>query len=421
MQNRISAFIMSGLILLFSGSCRKEKPPLSNSLDRLNWSERNFRVLNQLIAEYGKGGQFYDEKNTPYVVLDWDQTCAHFDVEEAMMRYQLTHLRFKLTKDQFGGLLKDTINGVTQLSGNSDPIKLSNIHQDLKDDYNYLYNNYIGSNSLMTIEQIKLTPQYNDFIAKIPYLYDGYCTTPGIGEDYGYPWVLYLLAGMTETEVKDMAKETISFELGNQLSKQTWSSPAGFPTKAGVVNYSYKSGLRAFPEMQDLISTFSRSGIEVFIVSASFKPVVEVFSGIGNFGYNVPAENVIAMELETEANGKIMPEYKSGWVKTFRQGKVEAINSVIKAGLGRKNDPIFAAGDSDGDFEMLTGFPGTKLTLIWNRLKGGDIGTLCKQAVDEMGKIAPRYILQGRNENTGLAIPGSESILLGKTKLQLLP
>jgi hypothetical protein len=54
-------------------------------------------------------------------------------------------------------------------------------------------------------------------------------------------------------------------------------------------------------------------------------------------------------------------------------------------------------------------------------VKGGDIGKLCKQAVDESNLATPRYILQGRNENTGIVMPCSESILLGKAELQLLP
>ena len=109
-----------------------------------------------------------------------------------------------------------------------------------------------------------------------------------------------------------------------------------------------------------------------------------------------------------------------GWVETFRQGKVEAIEQVIKTGLGKNRDPIFSAGDSDGDYEMLTSFPGMKLTLIWNRVKGGLIGTLCKLAVEQADSSNPRYILQGRNENTGSVIPGSATILLGKTEPQLL-
>jgi phosphoserine phosphatase len=272
----------------------------------------------------------------------------------------------------------------------------------------------------MSFEEIQVTPQYQDFIAKIPFLYEGYCANPGIGADYGYSWVLFFFAGHTLEEVKALAKEAISYELGNQLCKQTWESPANFQTNAGIVSYSYKTGLRIISEMQNLISTFKGHGIDVFIVSASYKPVVEVFSGIGTYGYNVPPENVIAMELGIAPDGKILPELKTGWVKTVRQGKVDAIIKVIKQGLGKTWDPLFSAGDSDGDYEMLSGFPDMKLALIWNRVKGGDIGKLCKQAVDEINSVMPRYILQGRNENTGMVMPRSESILLGKTEPQLL-
>ena len=419
-KTRVLPCLMMGLFLMFSGSCQKNESITSNTIDRLNWSEKNFNVLNQLIKDYGIGGKYYNKNKAPYIVLDWDQTCAHFDVEEAMMRYQLFHLRYKITKDQFKVLLKDEINGVTQLPETYLNVRLADINHDLINDYDYLYNNFSGLNGTMSLEEIQMTPQYEDFIAKIPFLYNGYCACPGIGEDYGYPWILYLFSGYTTDEVKAMAKETISFELGNQLSKQTLQSPAGLQTNAGIVSYSYKSGLRVFSEMQNLISTFKANGIDVFIVSASYKPVVEVFSGIGNYGYNVPPENVIAMELATDNNGIILPEYKPGWVKTFRQGKVDAINMVIKSSLGKNWDPIFSAGDSDGDYEMSSGFPDMKLSLIWNRVKGGDIGTLCKQAVDEMNSNYPRYILQGRNENTGIVIPGSESILFGKTEPQLL-
>jgi phosphoserine phosphatase len=411
------------LVLLFSvfiaGSWVNAKE-VPKKLDRMNWSERNYQVLNQFITDYGKGGKFYDDKKAPYVVLDWDQTCAHFDVEEAVMRYQLVNLRYKMTKEQFKGLLKDEINGVTKLNEDYKNIALKDINEDLINDYNFLYDNFSGLGGGMSLEDIQKTPQYMDFLSKLPFLYDGYCETKGIEAVYGYPWVLYLLAGHTVDEVKALTKETIAYELGNKLSKQKWVTPENFPTKAGAVSYSYKTGLRVYPEMQDLIAAFEANGIDVFVVSASYKPVVEVFSGIGNFGYNVPSERVIAMELASSPDGKILPEYKPGWVQTQRQGKVEAINMVIKKNLGKNWDPLFSAADSDGDYEMSTGFPGMKLTLVWNRVKGGDIGKISKQAVDEKDSKTPRFILQGRNENTGIVIPSSESILIGKTEPLLL-
>lgn len=418
-KNLILSIVSIGFLLMTAGSCNKDRM-IFNSLDRLNWSENNLGALNQLIGENGFGGLYYDQKTPPYVVLDWDQTCAYLDCEEALLRFQLTNLRFKITKSQFEGLLKDEINGVRQLSPDFQGVVLRDINTDLRNDFNFLSDNFSGMNGSMPLEKIRETPQYQDFIAKIPFLYEGYCSQTEIGADYGYPWLLYLLAGYTVGEVKILAAEAISFELANSLSKQSWQSPENFITKAGPVSYSFKTGLRVIPEMQNLISTFKSHGIDVFIVSASYKPVVETFSGIGNFGYNVPPENVIAMELQTTGDGVILPDYKEGWVKTQRQGKVEAIVKVIKQDLGKTWDPIFSAGDSDGDYQMSTAFPDMKMTLIWNRVKGGDIGKLCKQAVDEMNSAHPRYILQGRNENTGLARPFSESILFGKSLPQLI-
>ncbi len=418
---RFISLLIIGIVTLLTVSCRKENSTTVNSLDRLNWSERNYNVMSQLIQDYGIGGKNYDKNRPPYVVFDWDQTCAHFDVEEAVMRYQLVNLRFKITREQFrNDLLKATINGITKLSEAYKNVNLADINADLTNDYNFLYDNFLATSSTMTLSAIQATPQYNDFIAKIPFLYDGYCETTGIGAEYGYSWLLCLLTGHTIEEAKVLAKEAINYELGNKLGKQTWQSPAGFSTSAGVISYSYKTGLRVFPEIQNLISTFKSHGIEVFIVSASYKPVVEVFSGIGNYGYNVPSDHVIAMELATSGDGKILPQYKAGWIITQRQGKVDAINRVIKQELGKNWDPLFSAGDSDGDYEMSTMFPEMKLTLIWNRVKGGDIGKLCKRAVDESNLTMPRYILQGRNENTGIVMPCSESILLGKTEPQLL-
>lgn len=418
---RISFLILSLTIAILSGCCRDKTESSTDTIDRLNWSEKNYRVLNQLITDYGEGGKYYDSRKPPYVVLDWDQTCAHLDVEESVMRFQLANLRFAMSKEQFRNeILKDEINGVTRLSESFNNLLLSDLNKDLANDYDFLYDNYLSATPGMTLAEIKATPQYLDFIVKIPFLYEGYCDHSDIGAEYGYPWVLYLLSGYTIDEVKALAKEAISYELGNLLSKQSWQTQAGYETNAGDLSYSYKSGLRVLPEMQNLIASFGKHGIEVFIVSASFKPVVETFGGAGNFGYNVPDENVIAMELATDANGKIIPQYKEGWIKTQRQGKVDAINKKIKQELGKDWDPLFSAGDSDGDYEMLTEFPGMKLRLIWNRVKGGDIGLLCKKAVDEAESTNPEYLLQGRNENTGMALPMSESILLGKTVPQLL-
>lgn len=409
-KNLFVPLLISLMIMVLNPGCSETK---DEPLNRLNWSERNHEILNRMINDYGHGGKSREEGKTPYIVMDWDQTCAHFDVEEALMRYQIFNLRFRFSEDQFRGLLKDTINGVSQLSDRFGNIRLAGINSDLMADFRYIRANYKDFGGKMTFGEIAATPQYADFAARLIFLCEGYYDTPGIGMDYTFQWELFLLTGYTVDEVKSLAKEAISYELANKIDRVTLTTPAGLKTASGVVSCTYNSGLRVFPEMQDLIATCMKQGIDVFIVSASYKPVVEVFGGVGNFGYNLSPGQVIGMELETDSEGRIKPEYKKGWVKTVRGGKVEAINRVIKTMPGKDHDPIFAAGDSDGDIEMLTGFPGMKLALIWNRAKGGEIGDLCKKAAAEAENPNPRFILQGRNENTGMAIPSSGSILLG--------
>lgn len=386
------------------------------ALDKMNWSPRNHEILFRFVKDYGVGGKYYDKKNPPYVALDWDQTMAHLDCEEATLRHQLWNLKFKLDKDEFKALFKDEINGVRQLNADYKNIKLADINADIVSAYEFLHDNYAGLGAgKMTIEEIRETPQFKDFITKMPFLYDGYCETAGIEAVYGYPWVLFLLAGHTVEEVQALAKEGITFALNDKLTRVTWKAPCNFACKAGPVDYTYKSGLRVIPEMQDLTESMMNAGIDVYICSASLKQVVQTFSAPGNFGYNIDPNKVIAMELEVK-DGKLLPQYKAGWVQTQRMGKVEAIKKV----LGHRGDPVFSASDSDGDYEMITEFKGMKLALIFNRLKGGPIGQAAKLAVEQMKEKNPRFILQGRDENTGLLLPRSETIPLGKSEAKLL-
>jgi hypothetical protein len=385
------------------------------AFETMNWAPRNAAILTRFIHDHGHVASNKLTGPQPYAVFDWDQTSAFLDCGEATLHYQLENLRFKLTPDQFRALLKPEINGVKRLSAESGGMVLADLNTDLLSAYRFLYDHHIGPGGKMSLAEIRQTPQFQDFITKLPVLYDGYCDTAGIGAPYGYPWVTFLLANFTILEVKSIAKSAIEAGLGDGLHKITWHGPKPFQSICGPVSYRFRSGLRVHPEMQSLMHQLRAAGIDVYVISASLKPIVEVFSGPGNFGYNVPADHVLAMETELK-QGHLQPVYKAGWVQTQRAGKVAAIKQV----LGKRGDPIFGAGDSDGDVEMLSDFPGMKLALILNRVRGGDIGTLAQKAAAQMAEANPRFILQGRNENTGLFIPSAETISLGQTALQLL-
>ena len=293
-------------------------------------------------------------------------------------------------------------------------LKLGDIHEDVVTAYDFLYDRCRGLGGNQPLDELRATPQFQDFVAKMFYLYEAYTQTENIGPEYSYVWILYFLSDFTLDEVRDLARAAIKQQLGNALRQVVWRSPAGYSSKAGPIDVTFHSGLRVQPEMQNLMASLRAAGIDVYVVTASMKQVVEVFAGPG-FGYNLPPDHVIGMELELR-EGKICPSYKPGWVQTYQAGKVEAIRRVLAA----RGDPALVAGDSDGDYEMLNGFSGTRLGLIVNRVKCGRIGTLCRAAVAQSEARTPRYILQGRDENTGLFMPQSETIPLGETEARLV-
>ncbi len=91
---------------------------------------------------------------------------------------------------------------------------------------------------------------------------------------------------------------------------------------------------------------------------------------------------------------------------------------MIKRELSGKKGygPIFVAGDSDGDYDMLRDFPDTRLGMIVNRMKKGKIGDLWKLTVEKLQAAQPRFLLQGRQESTGNWLPLETSIKYGKSE-----
>jgi phosphoserine phosphatase len=378
---------------------------MTHALDRMSWAPRNHAVLEKLIADNGRGTKDYDPELPPYAVFDWDYTSAFLDCEEALLRFQLWNMRFKQTPEEWKALFKDEIEGVKFATLNGQTVRLADVNADVVTHYATL------RASEQSLETLRAKPEFMDLITKVAWLYEAYGETPGIGTKYSYPWLLFLLSGHTIPEVQALALEAIESNLADALEVRVWKGPRDLETRAGPVDHHCRSGLRVHSEMQDLMASLRAAGIDVYVVTASLKQVVEVFAG-KSFGYHVPSLNVIGMELEID-DGRLRPVYKNGWVQTYKQGKVEA----IKRRLAGRGDPILVGGDSDGDVAMATAFEGTKVSLILNRVRGGEVGELCKRAADQK---STRFLLQGRNENTGLFRPTEESILLGEQEPRLL-
>ena len=350
----------------------------------------------------------------PVAVYDWDNTCIYNDIMETMFRFQMFNLDYAMSKEAFDSIIPETAgktvkdSSVLKLSADYGNVVLADLAADLEADYAFLYDNYIGTKT-MTLDAIKATPEYQDFLVKLPFMYDGLTDTPEIGAEYSYPWVCFLCEGMTKAEVQKMAVAALNDALARKSEKITMKAPTDIERKAAVASYSYKAGIRLSQGIIDMMSKQRYYGWKVWVVSASFEPVIQAVGAIN--GYDVPADRVIGVRLKVDASGKYIPELSDepGYALTQRMGKATVIRNFIKEA------PLFVAGDSDGDFEMMTQFPQTKLIYLVNRVKGGDIGSLYKEALPGQANSGRVVLLQGRNENTGLWRPFQETIKLGKT------
>lgn len=389
-------------------------------LDQGKWAPDTYRAVQDLINEYGVKSSKYKVEKKPYAIFDWDNTSIMNDTEEALFFYQIDHLKFDLTPEEFYKVLKTNIPegpfSKDYKNSNGELVTLEEITKDLKRDYEYLYRHYKGLKGDQSLDAIHATDYFKDFKVKLYFLYEAIGDT--YSTDVSYPWVLYLFSNMSVEEVQHLAEISNNLNLGAGISEEKLTSPQRLHGDAGVVSISHINGLRLAPEISNLMHTFQNNGIDVYVVSASMEEVVEVFASNPKYGYNLPEENVFGMRLKKE-DGNIQPVYEENYPFTAGHGKPETIINEIaskKGGYG----PIFVAGDSSTDYEMLTEFKDTKLRLIINRVSGGKIGELSKLAASRMGKNNPKFVLQGRNENTGLWIPTEYTIKLGTNEKILL-
>lgn len=352
------------------------------------WVPENKEKL-EVLVENNK-----NEKN--YVVFDWDYTSIYQDTQENLFRYQIENLKFKMTPEEFSKAIRKDIPksdfSEDYKNKKGERLNIEKISADLDKDYAYLYENYI-KNKKESLEEIRKSEEFIDFRAKLAFLYEA--IGGSFSHDISYPWVLYLFTGMTSSEVQKLAKEANDFGIGNKLGKYELESSKTLKGEAGEVVYTYKSGLRTQPEIANLFYYFKNNGIDVYVVSASLEDVVEVFAIDPSYGYNLTPENVYGMRLEKEGD-KYITEYKKGYPQTQTKGKVEIIKNYIKPNHDNK-DPLLVAGDSIGDYNMLTEFKETKGLLLMKR--EGKLDDLVK---DE------RAIIQKRNPQTGLFMPNNE-------------
>lgn len=420
------------------------------ALDPLRWDPRNVRVLSDVVTNataysarasasrvgmlrgappggvrgrHLQDGRALAGAPVPYAVFDWDNTNAMFDLQENTLLCQVDDMWFNLSPSSMRALLQQDVpfghECTDAAAGCQKEATMRSVMTSIGDAFEWIYHNYVAygaGGKLTTLDAVHASSQWQDFSAQLVWLYGAMSTT--YGDAVAYTWVLTFGGNRTVASYTDMVNTCVRRQMGVSLQYRTLVDSKGQHTT------NTRQGLRTIAEMAELHHACEAHGVTTFIVSASLETAVAAFATSDAFAYSIPRERVIGMRLAMEPGGVLGTRMDPNWPVTYRAGKVEAIRKAIVQGLPQHGGrgPILAGGDSDTDFEMLTGFEDTQLRLVFNRIIGGDlIGALSRQAVAEAPLPNPSVILQGRDENLGVLRPASASILLGEQDPKLLP
>lgn len=417
------------IILLFS--CKKKDDNTDNQKPAVtltgNWDPFNKSIIENLINNYGNRSPAYNAAKPPYVVFDWDNTCCFWDTEEATLIYQLSNLKFGCTPEKLDTVIRTGVDTNAVFTGSGVTFAVKDIAKDIKSSYTWLYNNYsgLGAGGVLSLEDVKTNPNYRNFITKVRWLYDAY--DKEFGSVVSYKYIFYLFNGLTEAQIRQMAIDAVSWQLTQSIEKVIWTSPDATELPGqitGQLSVTWKNGLRFFPEQVELYNKFREAGFDVWICTASMQEVISAVSSFSQFGYNNNSAYCMGLRAQYDVNGKLTNKPVPGAPFTFKTGKTDAIIAALSGPTGKYGyDPIFIAGDSDGDQNMLSDFTGMKLGLIINRNKGkGELlGNLCIEAVNTYNTSNVRYLLQGRDDNTGQFIPSQAFIAYGSSVGVVLP
>ncbi len=392
-------------------------------LKRNNWAPHTWKALDRLIRYNGVHSAQYDASAPPYAVFDCDNTTVINDLEETLLAYQIQNLYFTIPPQEMEKVLMTGIPDAQQpfpenyRNKDGSLLTAERLIQDCTMDYLELYQMYagFGAGGTKSLQETQQTGAFLDFRAKLRLLYDGITET--FHAAVGYPWITYLFYGMTSEQLRSLAAESNRFWMSKPFRWETWTSPAARKGHAGIVSVHIRTGLAFPPEMQDLYQTLQANGIVVYVCSASAQEVVAAALCGQEFGCR--EEQIYGMRLQKDHQGRLQNACAEHYPKTEGAGKVQTIDNFIRTRHGGSG-PILVAGDSAGDVPMLMAYPDMQLGLLINRVRSGSLSPLVQQAVKQTGRADARYVLQGRDENSGQFRSSEKSILLGESEEQLM-
>ena len=316
-------------------------------LKRRNWSERNFKALNEMLRGVRRG---------EIAVFDWDNTCIFNDIGEALLRRLTFGLEYRMDAATMAAMVPDVIQGVGHVLVRGQPFPLKKMKDAVFSAYKHLKKTTAGAGR-------GVDGNYRVFTSGLLALNRALEETPGIGCGFAYPWVNRLLQGLPLSEFDRLAATVIGKELLEPIVRH------GLVDPLRRWRYDWTGGIRLYQEMRDLAACWQARGGRVVVSTASNRQLVEKMIAMTGF----PCRQVVGMELKV-AGDRFDGAMAPGLRPNLGQGKV----ANLRSRLGR--EPAFVAGDSNNDVEMLTAFRSTRLRLVIDRRAGGGIASLVRRA-----------------------------------------
>lgn len=314
------------------------------------WNEKAKKRIDYLLENY--------ENKNEYAVFDCDNTILMNDIQFAMVYYILKFKKFKITKEQYFNSLLELFPNEKEIIENFFSI-YDEMEKAEKDSDEYL----------------KFLANYEDIVEYI-YL------------KYHYDITSFLISGLTEIEVENLILDAIKYHENVEFGVENFIFEDSIS--------SYKTGLKITEEMENLIKELNNKNIFVYIISGS----PTIFVKIALKSLNSKISNIWGRELEI-VNGIYTGYMKKDEIFPMGDGKTKIIDEFLVSKYNK--GPLIVAGDSMGDYPMLTKYEDTKLSLLIDRNRKDKFKELILKNDD-------RYIAQRVDERIGIFIPGNESI-----------
>ncbi len=329
----------------------------------LGWPQDARQRLQSVIDAHGRGSGAFDPAHAPVAVFDWDNTTARGDVGDLAFAYMLDH---DLVRWPEGGL--DAWGALT-------PAARASLEAACPD--RPLRTSTEGS-CRDRLAQVAIGGEIDGAPA-----FD-----PAIGPRYrgNYGMMVRAFAGMDEAAAHEIAEGTITRAL---------AQPVG--TRRTIGGVTFDDFLRVQDPVRALADRLREAGFEVWIVSATFEPIVAAFAVRAGFA----RDHVIGARLATGADGHYLSahpfEDTLGPLITFDEGKRFWIRHAIfgmpperaiAAPASGDPRPVIAGGDSDTDHAMLES--ASALRILFDR--GGPRVTCLARSQPSTFVVLPQFV-----------------------------